>query len=59
MEFLGEWLMLPLDEHIKDQLEQLVADLEGLLNSDFMSIISEIGYPLDICVQDAIERRHQ
>jgi len=49
--------MLPLDEHIKDQLEQHETELERILNMDFISIISDIHPSLDVIVQDVIEKR--
>ncbi len=47
--------MQPLDKHIKTELDDHIANIEKILNADFISIISPILYGLDVKVREALE----
>jgi hypothetical protein len=47
--------MRPLDDYIREQLNNHLAKIEQFLNADGISIISPILYGLDLRVRDAIE----
>ncbi len=46
--------MRPLDQYIKDQLDKRINELESLLNSDIMSILSPLTAGLEYVVKDAL-----